>query len=240
MPRTVPTGRARPSRTSGSWRQADPARAGLRPWPVTAAVMAFALGLAVAFGIGAMATPAPTTEQKIADLQRSDAERDVKQVATLTELARGSADRLAPVLNAMAAAMPVAKGAAPGPAPTPDVIRGWRDVVSKEVTSHADSPSAGTAVNVARGGLRAAVQQLNGAVDLFDAAVGAPEALRAQLTTLAGQQRTLALRTWSVAAVQLDVINIDAGYGHAHVQLPAGPESGAIAPDNSPEGSGRR
>jgi hypothetical protein len=144
------------------------------------------------------------------------------------------------VLNGMAAAMPVAKGAAPGPPPTPDVLRGWRDVVSKEVTSHADSPSAGTAVNVARGGLRAAVQQLNSAVDMFDAAVAAPEPLRAQLVTLAGQQRTLALRTWSVAAVQLDVINIAAGYGHAHVQLPAGPESGAIAPDSSPEGSGRR
>jgi len=239
MSRTVPSGRARVGKTSRGWPPPAPARSALRPWPVAAVVTAFALGLAVAFAIGAMATPAPTAEQNIAAMQRSDAERDVKQVATLTELARGGVDRLAPVLTGMAVAMPVGQKT-PGPPPTPAAVNGWRDVLSAEVAKHADAPSAGTAVNVARGGLRAAVQQLAQAVEMFAVAVAAPDQLRGQLMTLAGEQRTLALRTWSVAGVQLDVINIDAGYGHAHVVLPAGPEAGAIEPDSAPEGSGRR
>jgi hypothetical protein len=239
MPRTPPIGRARSGKPIPSGHR--PAASGLRPWPAAASLItAFVLGVAVAFGIGALATGPSASEENIADLQRAEAERDVAQIGTLTELARGSRDRLTPVLLGMADAIPVDPKATPGAGPTSATVNGWRDIASGEVTKHADAPSAGTAVNVARGGLRAAVQQVAAAVDAFAAAVDAAEPTKAKLLVLAGQQRTLALRTWSVAAIQLDVINIDAGNGHVHVQLPAGPESGAIAPDSSPEGSGRR
>jgi hypothetical protein len=239
MPRTQRIGRARSGKPVRSGH--SDATTGPRRWPPAASLLtAFVLGVAVAFGIGALATQPDAAEQNIADLKRAEAERDVAQVTTLTELARGSRDRLAPVLLGMADAVPVAPNAAPGTQPTAATVAGWRDVVSAEVTKHADAPSAGTAVNVARGGLRAAVQQLAAAVDNFETAVAAAEPVRSRLFVLAGQQRTLALRAWSVAAIQLDVINIDAGNGHVHIQLPAGPESGAIAPDSLPEGSGRR
>jgi hypothetical protein len=238
MPRTMPIGRARPGKPV---RSATATRSGLGRWPAAAGmVTAFALGLAVAFGIGALNSRPDQTEQQIAQLKQAEAERDLAQIASLTELARGSRDRLTPVLLGMAEAAPVAENAAAGPAPTADAVRGWREVVSAEVTRHADAPSGGTAVNVARNGLRVAVQQLAAAVDGFEIAAGAAEEARGRFVALAGQQRTLALRTWSVAAIQLDVINIDAGNGHVHVQLPAGPGSGAIPPDGSPEGSGRR
>jgi hypothetical protein len=221
MARTLSTGRPRPVRgqpePQHTWRAAG------------ALTVAFVLGMAVAFGIWAIGSRPSKAEENVAALKQADAERDIKQTAELTELARGGRDRLTPVLQAMAAIVPVGAGGPAGPPPTADVVKGWREVLSAEVARYANPPSAGTAVNVARNGLRVAVQQLAAAVDMFESNVA-----------LAGQQRTLALRAWSVAAIQLDQINIDAGYGHAHVQLPSGSDTGVIAPDSSPEGSGGR
>jgi hypothetical protein len=199
---------------------------------------AFLLGLAVAFLITAGSGP-DATQRRIAELEQEDADRDTAQLGPLTDQAKDTRDRLTPVLEAMAAAAP-ADGSAPRSALTPDVVTGWRDVVSAAEKSYEQAPSAGNGINVARSGLRVAVQQLAAAVKGFEAALGVAEPARGTLMTLAGEQRTLALRTWSVAAVQLDVINIAAGKGHVHVQLPSGAGSGVIAPDGSPEGGGSR
>ncbi|TQM78574.1 hypothetical protein FHX81_0844 [Saccharothrix saharensis] len=195
---------------------------------VTALVTTFALGFAVAFVTGSWTSGPDATQRRIAELQQDEARRDVEQVGALIELARGGRERLTPVLEAMAART----------TPTVDDVRGWREVVSAEVQRYAETPSAGNGVNVARTGLRTAVEQLAAAVDGFAAAVTASPPLADELLGLAGAQRTLALRTWSVAALQLDVISIDAGKGHVHVYLPAGPDAGAIPADSAPEGSG--
>jgi hypothetical protein len=209
-----------------------------RGWiPVTGLATAFVLGFAAAFLINTLANGPDATERRIAELKQEEVERDVAQLGPLTDLAKGSRDHLSPVLQAMAGAVPLG-GAAPGQMPTAEVVKGWHDVVSAEEERYAQAPSAGNGINVARTGMRTAVQQLATAVDGFEAALTAPEPLKGTLLALAGQQRTLALRTWSVAAIQLDVINIDAGRGHVHVQLPAGPDSGAIAADTAPEGGG--
>ncbi|MFJ6674615.1 hypothetical protein ACIQMJ_26245 [Actinosynnema sp. NPDC091369] len=219
MGRSTQVGRARPGKPVAS-----------RPrWAsVTALVTAFALGFAVAFLTGSWTSGPDATQRRIAELQQEEARRDVEQVGALIELARGGRDRLAPVLGAMAAEN----------APTLDDVRGWRDVVAAEVQRYAETPSAGNGVNVARTGLRTAVEQLAAAVDGFAAAVTASPPLADDLLGLARAQRTLALRTWSVAALQLDVISIDAGKGHVHVHLPAGPDAGTIPADTAPEGSG--
>jgi hypothetical protein len=205
---------------------------------ITGLITAFVLGFAAAFVISSWTSGPDATERRIAELKQAEAQRDVVQVGTLIELARGGRDRLAPVLMAMAKAAPLGSTALPV-APTADEVRGWRDVVSAEAQRYAETPSAGNGVNVARTGMRTAVQQLGAAVDGFDAAITAAEPLKGKLLTLAGSQRTMALRTWSVAALQLDVISIDAGKGHVHVQLPSGPDPGAIPADSAPEGSGR-
>jgi hypothetical protein len=231
MPRTLP------GRQAARWPPASP---NTRQWPaVTALITAFVLGVAVAFGIWAVASQPSSSERNVEQMQRAEVERDLKLVAELTDLARGSRDRLAQTLSGMAAVAPFGT-ATPGTPLSADSVKGWREAVTAEVNRYAEPPSAGTAVNVARGGLQAAVQQLASAVDLFEAAATAPQPLSGKLIGNAGTQRTLALRTWSVAAIQLDQINIDAGYGHVHVQLPAAPGSGVISSDGSPEGSGRK
>ncbi|GAA1287101.1 hypothetical protein [Saccharothrix xinjiangensis] len=232
MGRTTPVGRARPGK---------PLRhpAGPRPrWgSATALVTTFALGFAVAFGLGSWASGPDATESRIAELEQAEARRDVEQVEALIELARGGRERLTPVLGAMAAVSPQ-QGVASPVAPTADEVRGWRDVVSAEVRRYSETPSAGNGVNVARTGMRTAVEQLAAAVDGFAAATTAAPAQVDDLLALAGAQRTLALRAWSVAALQLDVISIDAGKGHVHVYLPSAPGSGTIPADGAPEGSG--
>lgn len=235
MGRTTPSGRARPGR---SLRQAAGPRSPRPAWAsATALVTTFALGFAVAFASGLWTSGPDATERRIAELRQAEARRDVEQVEALIDLARGGRDRLAPVLRAMATAAPP-PGAGSPVAPSVEDVRGWRDVVSAEARRYAETPSAGNGVNVARTGMRTAVEQLAAAVDGFAAATTAPEPLAGDLLALAGAQRTLALRTWSVAALQLDVISIEAGKGHVHVYLPSGPESGAIPADTAPEGSG--
>ncbi|WP_053716451.1 hypothetical protein [Saccharothrix sp. NRRL B-16348] len=235
MGRTTSVARARPGKSP---RQAAGPRSPRSLWgSATALVTTFALGFAVAFVSGSWTTGPDATERRIAELEQAEAQRDVEQVGTLIELAKGGRERLTPVLQAMATASPPPGTGSPA-APAVDVVRGWRDVVSAEVQRYAETPSAGNGVNVARTGMRTAVEQLAAAIDGFAAAATAPAPLAGDLLTLAGAQRTLALRTWSVAALQLDVISIDAGKGHVHVYLPSGPDSGTIPADTAPEGSG--
>jgi hypothetical protein len=53
----------------------------------------------------------------------------------------------------------------------------------------------------------------------------------------AREQRDIAVRTWSAATIQIDAINIDAGFGHQHGPQLAGAATGALPPDTLPEGT---
>lgn len=233
MVKTVPRSRGKAVRgTSG-------APVGPRGWkPVAGVVVAFVLGLAVAFALGSWTSGPDATERRIAELEQDEKDRDVTQIGVLTELARGTRDRLTPVLAGMNTAAPLDSAAATGAVPTAEELAGWREVVSAEARRYEETPSAGNGVNVARTSMRAAVEQLALAVGTFESAIAASDPLRGRLVGLASAQRSTALRTWSVAALQLDVINIEAGRGHVHVQLPSG--SGMTPIDGEPEGSGRR
>ncbi|MEV4316191.1 hypothetical protein [Actinocrispum sp. NPDC049592] len=182
----------------------------------------------------------PSSVQQDADqIRQADAARDKAQVADLTTLARTTRDQLMPVLTRMATAMPVDPAKAPQPAAAADVA-GWQQAADKAVAAFADPPSGATATNVARGGFTAAVNQIGSAVKTYTLSLTADPAAQKELRELAGRQRTNAVATWSVASTQLDQVNIDAGYGHQHVFLPADPGSGAFTSDGSPEGSGSR
>lgn len=232
MGRTGRTTRSRATGAVASWATPPPRK---RAWATASGFLTvFLLGLAVAFLITAGNGP-DATQQRIAELRQQEADRDVAQLGPLTDLAKDSRDRLNPVLAAMELAAPV-DGSAPRSPLTPDTVKGWRDAVSAVAGSYEQAPSAGNGINVARTGLHTAVQQLAAAVKGFDTALALAEPGRGALVELAGEQRTLALRTWSVAAIQLDVINIEAGKGHVHVRL----GDDTTAPDAEPEGSGRR
>ena len=71
---------------------------------------------------------------------------------------------------------------------------------------------------------------------MYAAAQAAPTAQRAGLIEIAKRARTTAATSWSVAAAQLDQINVDAGLGHQHVYLQTEQGSGAFTADGEEEG----
>ena len=204
-----------------------PARRG--PGRSRLVVVAAAVGLAVALlgGVSGWSLARPDgTEAAIADIRAAEARRDAQQITELTATARRARDELAPILTA------IGTGAADAAK-----AREWQQAVRRAAEPFANPPSGTTATNVARGGLRSAVDQAALAVDTYALAAGAPATQRAALTDLAKRQAEGAAAVWAVAATQLDQINIDAGYGHQHVFLGTDP-NGGFAPDGAAEGSG--
>jgi len=199
--------------------------------------LAFAVGALLGGPIGALTADGSGSsfEDKVAELRAADAKRDAAQIVELTAKARRVVGELTPVLEEMAKAMP--PGAAPGPAATADSVQKWQAATKKVVDEFANPPSGGTAVNVARSGLAASVRALDLAVSAYAAALQMPAAQQPSAFALAGKQRDVAVSTWSVAATQLDQINVDSGNGHQHVYLPAVPGQGALTPDGSKEGN---
>lgn len=172
------------------------------------------------------------TAATIASIQEADAKRDAQQIVELTETARRVRDQVAPVLTA------VKEEKTAGRAPDAGRARTWQDTMRKAAEPFADPPSGSTATNVARGGLRGAVQQAALAVDTYALAAGVPAAHQAALLDISTRQAAEAATIWSVAATQLDQISVDAGHGHQHVFLDTDPHEGALTPDGAAEGTG--
>jgi hypothetical protein len=96
--------------------------------------------------------------------------------------------------------------------------------------------SGETATNVARNGFSNAVDVLLESVETYKLALE-NRGMRAALLRRARSQRDLAARTWFTASTQLDVINIDAGFGHQDVVFPRSAGSDAVPADDLPEGT---
>jgi len=175
------------------------------------------------------------TQSAIAEMREAEARRDVQQITELTTLARASAGDLNKVLAGLAEALPHDKTSDAPPAPR-ERIDDWRRILRETAEKHAPAPSGATGTNVARGGLRSAANALVTAVDTYAAGLRLPEGSRKDILDLAARQRSTAVTMWSVAATQLDQLNVDAGNGHQHAYLTTSPEDGAITSDGVPEG----
>ncbi|GIF47381.1 hypothetical protein DFJ67_6801 [Asanoa ferruginea] len=209
-------------------RQAEQARA--RRVPLAATIAGLVIAALVAGLVGYFVGRPDATTRAIDDIKAQEAKRDVDQIRDLTAVARRSQETLTTLLNAFDTAV---DGTKPVDAAT---VKSWQETVKGLVTAHADSPSGTTATNVARGGFRGAVADFQVAVDIYAQAVAAPPEGRAALTAIAGRARTAAATAWSVAAAQLDQINVDAGFGHQHVYLETEQGSGAFTADGEEEG----
>ncbi|MEU8257565.1 hypothetical protein AB0C06_25215 [Micromonospora inaquosa] len=172
------------------------------------------------------------TEATIASIKQAEAKRDAQQITELIGTARRVRDQVAPVLAAIKAET------TGGRAPDAAKARQWQEVMRQAAEPFADPPSGTTATNVARGGLRGAVQQASLAVDAYALAAAVPAAQRAALLDVTARQAAEAATIWSVAATQLDQISVDAGQGHQHVFLDTDPDGGALTPDGAAEGTG--
>ncbi|MDG4782253.1 hypothetical protein O7614_21565 [Micromonospora sp. WMMD961] len=200
------------------------------------AVVAATIGLAavlVAGAAGYTASRPDGVEAAVAEIREAEAKRDSQQIVELTATARRLREEISPILTALRADTPT------GEQPGPEQARQWRQTMLRAAEPFANPPSGTTATNVARGGLRGAVEQASLAVESYLLAVTGPSTQRADLTALAKRQAVQAVAAWSVAATQLDQVNIDAGQGHQHVYLDTGPGGGAFTPDGAAEGSGR-
>ena len=176
-------------------------------------------------------------QSEAARLREQTQVRDKEQVAELTDRMRAAADALGPVLSGMGRTLPPGEDDRTGPIAKASAVEGWRRVVREENEYFADTVSGETGTNVARGGFAAALDALNEAVETYALALEQPAA-RDALLERARQQRNLAVRSWSVAATQLDAINIATGYGHQHVYLGGSEAAGGFGADPAPEGSG--
>lgn len=211
-----------------------------RPVPTAAArtrgqVARVLAGLALALAIGVIAgmeIAAPSkSDAAIADFRQAEATRDLAQIRELTTLARDTKQAVEPVLTAL--------GAATGPARQPvtdQQLQQWRQTIKQRLDLHFVSVSGTTATNVARGGLRTAVTMLATTLDTYSAARALPAAQQGPFLDLADRQRREMVTAWSVAATQLDQLNVWAGNGHQHVYLTDNPQGGAMTPDGAPEG----
>ncbi len=177
-------------------------------------------------------------EEDAKGLRRQWAVRDKKQIKELTDRARTIADDVTPAVAGMGKTLPPGEDTI-GPLASPADVEKWRRAVREADAYFSETVSGETATNVARNGMGSAVGVLREAVETYSLALTEAGA-RDALLRRAAAQRDLAARAWSAAAVQLDVINIDAGYGHQHVTFPSSGGEGAVAPDDLPEGTDAR
>ena len=185
--------------------------------------------------VPAAATPAADGDIKSAEeLEAEFNARDRDQIEELTSEARTVAATLQPVMSGLEDALPREGG--PAEQVAEEQIQEWVDITRDAAAPYAESISGGTGFNVARNTIRSALDSLIGALETYRLS-GAAGADRAALHRQAAAQRDNAVRTWSAAGVQLDAINIDAGFGHQHIEQLAGPAAGGQAPDSLPEGT---
>lgn len=169
------------------------------------------------------------------DLRKQFAARDKRQIEQLTSRTREMVEAFTPVVGGLGATLPPDSERV-GPLASASEVEDWRRAVLEADAYFEETVSGETATNVARSGFANAVDVLLETLETYKLALEQPNA-RAALLERARTQRDLAARTWSTAAIQLDVINIDAGYGHQHVVFPPSAGGAAVAPDTLPEGS---
>lgn len=173
--------------------------------------------------------PPPTD---VARLEEQEAARDVAQVEELTALGREASALVDPVVARLTRLLrePASER---GTSSGPRAATSWLRRIAEVERLFGDPESASTGNNVARGALLGSIDAIEGAVRAYDDSGALPPGpLRSAAIHRAVESLDLGIRLWSVAAMQLDQLNVDAGLGHQHIQL-----HGATLPDGLPEGT---
>jgi len=180
-------------------------------------------------------TPDPA---RVAELEASADDRHADQVEGLIDGTRAAHDALLPVLASLDEVLP-ADGSAPAETfPDEEEVDGWLNAAEEVAADFDHADSGRTDYNVTHAGLGGSADLLGSALSAYGSASRADGDQREELLALSADLRDQAVAAWSVAATQLDVLSIDAGHGHIHLYLPAGPDSGALQPDEAEDGEG--
>ena len=220
-------------RTRQFWLGALAAACLLVPVAIAAALLAGSDDDGGARTAAAAPTPDPEVSKEVERLERVTQTRDKQQVEDLTRRMRAYAGELGPVVNGLARTLPPDRENAVGPLAGRAEVARWMRATDRARAFFAETVSGDTGTNVARGAFAAAVRGLAETVRTYELALAQPAARRAVLERVRAQ-REVALRAWETAAVQLDAINIAAGFGHQHVP---GLGAGSAPPDQLPEGT---
>jgi hypothetical protein len=191
-----------------------------------AAIVTAAVTAAITVAIVTSPNDGPTAiDERVAELEAQEAERNLERIDSLTQTTVAAHDELLPVMDQLHAILPL-DGSPAQPASRDDVAA-LQASVSSAFEMFGSPESASTEVNVARGGFVLAVELLAASLTAYEAALDAGfetgGAGGSQLVEMAADLRMSAVDAWSVAATQLDVLNIDAENGHVHLYLPARP-----------------
>ncbi|TDC53430.1 hypothetical protein E1212_05850 [Jiangella ureilytica] len=219
---------ARGGRGTGAGRSSSPAPGQQHPprrrgfWIAVAAVLAAVnIVLATLVLTGGDDSGGDPVAERVAELEAQEEDRHVELVAELTQQTTAAHSGLLPVIEGLHAVVPSGGTAAVSASATPAA---WHSAVGAAIGTFGEPPSGSTEFNTARNGLLLAIDLLGSAATAYEAAVAAPAGpQQEELLELAGRLRDQAVAAWSVAATQLDVLNIDAGYGHVHITLPSRP-----------------
>ncbi|WP_116950316.1 hypothetical protein [Jiangella endophytica] len=158
---------------------------------------------------------------RVAELEAQEEVRQVELVGQLTEQTTAAHAGLLNVIDGLHTVVPAGGQAVVSPAVDPTA---WHSAVGAAIGTFGDPPSGSTEFNTARNGLLLAIDLLGSAATAYESAVAAPAGPEQdRLLELAGRLRDQAVAAWSVAATQLDVLNIDVGNGHVHITLPSRP-----------------
>ena len=166
----------------------------------------------------AAATPAPAANdgtQSAEELQAEFDEGDRRQIEDLTTQAKSIAEQLH-VSRAGSRRRSRDAATCRSRSPTTRCRSGWTPRGTRP-RPLSESISGGTGHNV--GAARCARPSTGGlatAIATYRLA-GEPGADREAIPAQAKAQRDNAIRTWSAASIQIDAINVDAGFGHQHV-----------------------
>lgn len=229
----------RPRRHQSADATTGSARAFRRGALVGALAMAAVGGIVAAAVLVRPPSTADTIHAAAAKIRAQDAVRNKSEVKVLTGTTRGLVKQLTPVLQEMYRAMPP-PGAGKAKPPSAPTVAGWRRATTAALSALGSPPSGDTSYNVGRAGFTQAVKGLDDVAATYALSFGAPSRLSRQLITRATAERDSALVVWSIGATELDVANIEAGYGHQHVFLPVFGAGGGLTADGAPEGSEAR
>jgi hypothetical protein len=177
---------------------------------------------------------ADRTDDLVTRLEEQESARDREQIEQLTATGRQATALVDPLVTQLSSSPPAGELTLTDATVDRRTVAGWARTARRARGLFGDPESASTGINVARGALVGAIDAVNGAVRAYDDGLALPEGLhQTAALTRASESLDLAVRLWSVAASQIDELNVRAGFGHQHIHLAV-----ATPPDSQREGTG--